>query len=117
MADRPAALSDLAVGELFHANGDNGASLICLVAAVTDTVIEARTVTTQICLDFDRQTGIGKWGNGMCVVDSIAPLPTEIRDTLLGLDRRYALGGDPRLLDIEKRALIFVSSFYRANPI
>jgi hypothetical protein len=115
--DRPAALRSLAVGDIFHAEGDNGASLICLITAITDTAIQARTVTSQLSLDFDRQTGIGGWGKGTCVVDSIAPLPTEIRDALLGLDRRYALGGDPKLLDAEKRTLVFVGSFYAANPI
>jgi hypothetical protein len=117
MTDRPAVISSLAVGDIFHAEADNGASLICLVTDVTDTAIQARTVTTQISLDFDRQSSIGKWGKGTCVVDSIAPLPAEIRHALLGLDRRYALGGDPRLLDTEQRALVFVTSFYTANPI
>lgn len=117
MAERAAAFRNLVLGDIFHAEGDNGASLICLVTTVTDTTIQGRTVTTQYSLDFDRQTGIGKWGEGTCVIDSIAPLPAEIRDALLGLDRRYAAGGDPKLLDTEKRALVFVGSFYAANPL
>ena len=118
MTDRPAAaLTRLAVGEIFHATGGNGASLICLVTAVTEKTIQVRTVTTQLSLDFDRETGVGRWGKGTGVIDSIAPLPADIRDALLGLDRRYAAGGNPKLLDTEKRALLFVGSFYAANPL
>lgn len=47
MDDRKDALRLLAVGEIFHAEAPNGASLICLTLAVTETGIHARTVTTQ----------------------------------------------------------------------
>jgi hypothetical protein len=115
--DRQAALRSLAVGDIFHAEGDNGASLICIIIAITDAAIQARTATSQMSLDFDRQTGIGGWGKAHASIDSIAPLPADIRDALLGLDRRYAAGGDLKLLDTEKRALVFVGWFYAANPI
>jgi hypothetical protein len=117
MTDRRTAISSLTIGDLFHAEGDNGAKLICLVTGVIEKTVEARTVTSQIWLEFDRRTGIGKRGNGTCEIDSIAPLPIEIRDVLLGLDQRYVRGEDPKLLDTEKRALLFVGSFYAANPI
>jgi len=56
--DRETALMKLAVGNIFHGEAQNGASLICLVTAVSETAIYARTVTTQLCLEFDRQSGL-----------------------------------------------------------
>ena len=110
-------ITDLAVGDIFHATAENDARLICLVTSITQMVIHARTVTTQYSLEFDRQSGIGQWGKGTSVIDSMAPLPPDIRDALLGLDQRYRRGDDPKLLDAEKKALLFVASFYPANPV
>jgi hypothetical protein len=115
--DRQNAVRTLAVGHIFHGEGSNGASLICLVTAVTEATIHARTMTTQYDLEFDRQTGVCEFGNGTGTIDSIAALPADIREALLGLDRRYRSGGEGRLSDAEKRALIFVASFYPANPV
>jgi hypothetical protein len=74
-------------------------------------------MTTQYDLEFDHLTGICEWGNSSGTIDSIAPLPADIPETLLGLDQRYRSGGEGRLSDAEKRALIFVASFYPANPV
>jgi hypothetical protein len=52
-----------------------------------------------------------------CTIDSIAPLPTEIREVMVQLDRRYGEGDDPRLRDEEIDALLFVNSFYRAPSV
>ena len=120
MADRAAALKNLAVGDIFHAECPNGASLICLVMAVTKTRIQARTMTHQIYLEFDRKTGVAKWGDVPCVVDSVAPLPVDIHNVMLGLDRKMRLEQDPerfKLNDAEKRALIFVDSYYSSNRL
>ena len=122
MADRGAALNDLTVGDVFHAESPNGASLICLVMAVTKTTIQARTVTTQTHLEFDRQTGIAEWGDERvpCVVDSVAPLPVDIHNVMLGIDRKFRLEQDSerlKLNDAEKRALIFVESHYSSNRV
>ncbi len=115
--DRQNKLWTLAVGDIFHGEGSNGASLICLVTAMTAATIHAHTMTTQFDLEFDRVTGVCKWGTGTGIINSIAPLPADIRETLLGLDQRYLSGGEGRLSDAEKRALIFVASFYPANPV
>jgi hypothetical protein len=122
MADRVAVLNNLAVGDIFHAESPNGASLICLVMAVTKTRIQVRTVTTQTHLEFDRQTGIAEWGveRVPCVVNSVAPLPVDIHNVMLGLDRKMRLEQDPerfKLNDAEKRALIFVDSHYSSNRV
>ena len=122
MAERADAIEKLTVGDIFHAESPNGASLICLVTSVTKATILARTVTTQRNYEFDRQTGIAESGAERvpCTIDSVARLPAAMHDALLELDRRYRLGSDPdrfRLLEAEKRALVFVSSFYPENPL
>ena len=120
MPDRKTALAKLAVGDIFHGESTSGASLICLVTSVTEETIMARTMTTQLSFQFDRRTGIAQWGAelNLCSIDSTAPLPMEIHNVLLGLDQRYRLGQEPerfRLTDAEKRALVFVASYYPAN--
>ena len=115
--DRQNAVRTLAVGDIFHGEGTNGASLICVVTAVTEETVHARTMTTQYDLEFDRLTGVCEWGNSTATIDSVAPLPADIREALLGLDQRYRSGGEGQLSDAEKRALIFLASFYPANPV
>ena len=39
--------------------------------------------------EFDRTTGVENVDNNPVVIDSVAPLPGDIRDILLGLDRKY----------------------------
>lgn len=121
-ADRHAALSKVNVGDIFHATSANGASLICLTTSVTETMIEARTVTTQMCLVFDRQTGVAAWGTlpVLCRIDSTAPLPPEIHEAMLRIDYKYRFKQSPegfKLLDAEKQALIFVASYYPSHSL
>ena len=122
MLDRRTAIRNLDVGDIFHAECDNGASAICLTTSVTQDIIHARTVTTQFCLAFDRQTGVAKWGegSGFCSIDSVAPLPPDIHEVMLGIDRKYRLrqtSEGSRLLEAEIRALLFIHSFYPSNPV
>jgi hypothetical protein len=122
MADRKAALNNLASGDIFHAESPNGASLICLVMSVTEATIHARTVTTQKHLEFDRQTGTAKWGDESvpCTVDSVAPLPVDIHNVMLGIDRKFRLEQESerlKLNDAEKRALLYVDSHYSSNQL
>lgn len=122
MPDRKDELRKLAVGDIFHANSSNGASLICLVLSVTGETIQSRTVTTQVYIEFDRRTGNAEWGEDriMCIIDSITPLPVEIHNTMLGLDRKFRLERNLerlRLTDAEKRALVFVASHYPSNQL
>lgn len=60
MREREALLKKIAVGDIFHSRGPNDASLICLTTSVSDNKIQARTVTSQIELEFDRRTGIAE---------------------------------------------------------
>lgn len=126
-------LHNLAVGDIFHASAPNGASLICLATAVMDTIIQARTVTHQMHLEFDRETGIAEWinakrwpGKGMddepvtCAIDSVTPLPIDVHEVMLFVDRKERLAhlsDHARLSDVEKEALIFIYSYYRENVL
>jgi hypothetical protein len=117
--DRSTALMSLVEGSIIHATTPNGASYICLVTLIANGQIWARRVTTQEQLGFDRATGIAEVGDDsvMCTIDSTAPLPTDIHEVLLQLDRRYGAGDDPRLRREEMNALLFVGLFWRAHPL
>jgi hypothetical protein len=119
MVDRASAIGKLVVGDIFHAQCPNGASLICLVESVTDTTIDARTVTHQIKVKFDRGTGVEN-SETPCAIDSIAPLPVDLHNVILGMDRKLRLEPDlmkHKLSDEEKRALISIASHYPSNPL
>src|SRR5947207_853489 len=122
MDDREIALRKLVAGDVFHAESPNGASLICLVISVTENTIQARTVTTQIHLEFDRETGIAEYGIELvpCTIDSVAPLPLEIYNVILGIDRKFRLENNLerfKLSDAEKRALLYVDPHYAENRL
>ena len=124
LRDRKDQLARLVVGDIFHAHPSSpeGASLICLVVSVTESTIHARTVTTQMQTEFDRQTGEGVWGDDRipCTIDSTAPLPVEVHNVLLGLDRRSRLERIPerfKLTDAENRALSFLTAHYASDPL
>lgn len=120
--DRKTALAAIAVGDLFHATTPNGASLICRALEVSGSTIRARTVTLQYALEFDRATGTATpeiHGERVpCTVDSVASVPSEIRDALLSLDRAESNQAEGhKLTKSEQRALVFAALFYPANPI
>jgi hypothetical protein len=121
MADRKTMLSKLVVGDIFQADGPNGACLPCLIYAVTATIIKARAVTTQAHYEFNRETGIGNWRGGIPItINSIAPLPVEIHNIILGMDRKYRLlyGMErAKLTDDEIRALLFLSEHHLTNQL
>src|ERR1700704_2876720 len=108
MAGREIILSKLVVGDIFQAEGPNGPRAPCLIYAVTATIIKARSVTTQAQHEFKRETGIGNWRDGHPVtISSIAPLPVEIHNIILGMDQKYRLSRDIKkaaLTDNEIRA-------------
>jgi hypothetical protein len=120
--DRRSLLGKLAVGDVFHAESPKAPSLICLVVSVTETTIQARTVTSGEHFEFDRQTGVAQWVDEAtsCTIDSIAPLPVDIHNVILGLDRKYRLKQDPRrarLNDAEMQALRYVGTRYSSNRL
>lgn len=124
MTDREKALASIGVDDIFHATAPNGASLICLAHRITETAIEARSVTSQFDFAFDRVSGIADWSfernRVACTIDSVAPLPAVVHEIVLGLDRKYAPSQgerDSRLSPDEIAALLFVARFYPAHPL
>jgi len=122
MPNRESELRKLDVGHIFHAHSPNGAGLICLVLSTTEETIQSRTVTTQVYLEFDRRTGNAEWGEEpiICTIDSVTPLPAEVHNTMLEIDRKFRLERNLerlRLTDAEKRALVFVASHYPSNQL
>lgn len=111
-------LMRLLPGDIFHASCPNGASLICLVEAITDGRIEARRITSQDHWTFERGTGHTKGDTPelRCTIDSIAPVPVDIHNILLGLDRKMRLRFE-KLSREEKDALLFVARFYPDHPL
>src|SRR5271168_2363790 len=104
MPDRDTLLANLLVGDIFHAECPNGASMICLVVAVTEMAIHARRVTTQENLEFGRRTGTTILDDGFtrCAINSVAPLPVDIHNVFLGMDRKFRLEHDPERIKLSK---------------
>ncbi|AMM12941.1 hypothetical protein AX768_01235 [Burkholderia sp. PAMC 28687] len=138
MSDREGLLRSLVVGDIFHASfpseNPGGPSLVCLAEVVTDTSVQARTVTTQYRFRFSLKTGeaesideamlaVRGGEEVVCTIDSVAPLPVDIHNVILGLDRKSRLERFDRnpervkLNDAEKKAIMFISSYYPANPL
>jgi len=119
MTSREKALRSIKIGDLFNAEGDHGGPLICLATSITETTVYARTITHQWDFKFDRRTGLGKEDKYSIGgrINSIEPLPSDIYEALIGLDRRYRAGDDPKLSKEEIRALLFLDDFYEAHPI
>ena len=128
MDDREAVLRGLGVGDIFHARSPNGASMVCLVTAVTDTTIFARRIHTQDDHQFDRPTGI-ELGEQNGRIDCVVPLPSEAHDVLTAMDKKgqrlaalFRSGVEPdpaeyKLTDAEKEAGRFISAHIKANQI
>ena len=72
-------------------------------------------MTTQDHVTFNIETG-EDIESTRCRLDSIAPLPVDVHNVLLGLDRKMRLG-QPPLNQAEVDALLFVADFYPAHPL
>jgi hypothetical protein len=120
MADRNSLLCKLDVGDIFHAEAPNGASLICLVVSADKTTLRARRITSQDDLAFNRQTGMTQDGD---IIDSVEPLPAEIHNIFRELDQKYQKHSPERepeqfrLTDVERKALRFIGPYYASNPL
>lgn len=122
MNDRQDTLKCLVVGDVFHANSPNGASLTCLITNVTHNSIFARVIMSQVELIFDTRSGAAT-RNGrsvVCTIDSIAPLPDEIRSAMLAIDKKFRtekVREHLKLTDTEIEAVQFLKSHYLSNPL
>jgi hypothetical protein len=130
MMDREAALRSIGIGDIFHAciHPDSGPSYICLALQVREDAILARRMTTQSVHWFDRATG-AEIEDGRVVIDSVAPLPGDIHEIMLGLDRKFQEiefrqaedpdweppEGSSRLTPEQRRAFSFIAEFYPAH--
>src|SRR5262245_44353550 len=94
MTDIQAKLSKLVPGDIFHAcfPGREG-SYICLVEAMTEQTVVSRRITTQERFEFELATGLELPASHevRCAIDSIAPLPVDIHNVMLGLERKMRL--------------------------
>jgi|HubBroStandDraft_4_1064222.scaffolds.fasta_scaffold646507_2 hypothetical protein len=128
MPDRERGLQQLAVGDIFHAQSTNGASLVCLVTAVDGATIYARRIHTQDDVKFDRNTGF-EVGKPHTRIDCVASLPSDIHDIFVQMDRRYQAAHarirqgievdlkEARYTADEKRAHDFLDQHIEANLI
>jgi len=101
------------------------------VLSVDKEVVQARRVTTQENVEFDRTTGaqVGDDRQIPCAIDSVAPLPPEIHGVFLDMDKKnrelMAMDEESRFADLErlkltaaeKKALLFVADYYPANRL
>ena len=132
MTQREAILRRIAVGDLFHGHARQGtASFICLALQVREKTIFARRITTQSVHEFDRATGVEMNDSNPIIINSVAPLPSDIREILLGLDRKYRESEyryaedpdwemhpeDAKLTKDEVRALLAAGKMHDENPI
>jgi hypothetical protein len=130
--DRKTALAAIAVGDLFHGSlGRGTASFICLALQVREKTIFARRITTQSVHEFDRTTGVETIDSNPVVINSVALLPGDVQEILLGLDRKYReaeyrFAEDPdwrmpaddvKLTKDEIRALLVTGKLHDENPI
>ena len=109
-------LCRLVPGDFIHARCPSGPTLICLVESVGFDRIETRCITTQERYVFDIDSGLTTDDGVLCTIDSIAPLPVDVHNVLLGLDRKMRLG-EPPLSRAEIEALMFINRFYPAHPL
>lgn len=123
------------VGAIFHAEGETGATRVCIAMSISETTILARDISTQAIYEFDRQNGIAIRYFGSTAyqyrIESIAPLPEDVRAIFLRMDEKlreaeYRRAENPEwepspeegfLTKEEIQAYLFIDDFYRANPI
>jgi hypothetical protein len=130
-----AAIAAIAAGDIFHAEGSTGSSRTCIAMAIRHTTILARDISIQAIYEFDRATGVATryFGSTACTytIDSVAPLPDDIREIMLELDQKYHEGEyrraenpnwerplqDAALTEQQIQAYLFCADYYRAHPI
>ena len=115
MSNMRIALDELGPGDLFHAEYPSGAKLIGFTLEVTATRIRGRDITRQEVLEIDRTTGVSIPTDGdPCTIYSTEPLPPDLYEAIIGLDRKYGSGRTPteeesKLTRAEIDALIFIN--------
>lgn len=117
-------LHQLEPGDIFDAVSDSGsgAVAICVVLFVEDSALIARRITTQHSCRFNRTTGQSLPGSQFTgTITSVEPLPFDIHNTFLEMDRKYRLGHrdteSMKLTEAEKTALLFIVDHFARYPV
>ena len=116
-------LRNLVVGDIIHGNSSrNSASLICLVTEVSEEQLFTRRITTQDKINFNVSNGkaIDPDDGAVFTIDSVEPLPVDIHNALLRLDRVQRLVEQDvksALSDSDKQAILFAVDFYPKYPL
>lgn len=117
-------LAHLDTGDIFAARVEGGKSLPFLVVAAEVDSIKTRCMTSQFPLVFQRNDGVAvETRDGRTRVWRIScmqPLPLEIHNLMLSVDRRMRLGSNGTTNPLDEgdiRALVFIHDFWDEHPI
>lgn len=113
-------LSYLVVGDIIFGTWPDGGTLLCLITELSGGLIITRRLLSGGTIVFDAETGRKVKPENISYIASIAPLPLDIYQTFMNLDRRHRLlqkEEDGLLTDVEKKALFWIADYYPANPL
>lgn len=110
-------LENVRSGDFFFVQCGGNARATCIMTSISGFAVYARSITTQMILQFDIRTGEGNSGEGdyACKVVSVVQPPANVAEVLNNIDRKYRLLNAPegvRLLKREIEALIYVDDHY-----
>ena len=118
-------LAALDVGDIVGARlMDRRDCLPFLIVAADGKTMRTRCMTSQFPLIFERHDGMATENNDGQMrewrISCIQPLPLEMHNLMLSVDRRIRLGSDGttnRLDEGDKRVLVFIADFWDRYPI
>ena len=118
---RKQVLDAIKQGNVIYGIAAGGQEKLMLVYRTTPDTICARHVTTQTKVEF-RRDGRSRWceGGGSCTIVSVAALPAEEHDVVLGLDRKMREAKeltDLKLSKAEIQMLRMKAEFYQSRPL
>ncbi|AVF02492.1 hypothetical protein C4375_01295 [Devosia sp. I507] len=121
MLSRAKALSSIEVGDVIFGIAEGGQPKLLLVYEADSRGFSARHVTSQTTAKFGRD-GKSTWvaGGGSCVIVSTARLPSDMYETALGLDRKWATKPeypDTILSQAEIKLMTSHRAFFEARPL
>jgi len=118
---RKQVLDAIKQGDVIYGIAAGGQEKLMLVYKTTPDTIYARHVTTQTRVEFDRGGRSKRCdGGGSCTIVSVAPLPAEEHDIVLGLDRKMREATELTGLKLSKaeiRMLLMKTEFYQSRPL
>ncbi|WFT79555.1 hypothetical protein QA634_30830 [Methylobacterium sp. CB376] len=120
MTNQQELLKMLVEGDIFHAKSYSGAKIMCLALNNDGIIIRARRICVPLIINFDCNTGVGKTDDDRCtyMIICISPLPADVHNEVLSIERKYRLETKQHKLALTKKELetiMFVSSFVEEN--